>query len=248
MKVKKINSRVGEKRLMNNGYYATIISYGGCKDVTVLFDMSNETVSCEYSNFKKGLVKPKFLPTVYGVGIVENEKVRDSENNVLKSYKTWQGMLGRCYDSKFKKENPTYEDCSVSEEWKTYSCFKKWYDVNFYQVDSEIMCLDKDILIKGNKMYSKESCVFAPFRINSIFINMFDKNRSGKIGAYKKGSKFMVNIGTTYIGIYESEEEAFAHYKTHREEAIRNIAIEYKNKIPKNLYKALIEYNIEIQD
>ena len=52
--------------------------------------------------------------------------------------------------------------CSVCEEWKHFSNFKKWFDENYI----EGFDIDKDILIKGNKVYSPEACSFVP-RIKS---------------------------------------------------------------------------------
>ena len=82
--------------------------------------------------------------TVFGVGIY------DAKNESMsRAAKEWRYMLQRCY---YEKNNrcDNYKDCSVCDEWHRYSVFKEWFDENYI----EGWCLDKDILIKGNKVYS----------------------------------------------------------------------------------------------
>ena len=62
----------------------------------------------------------------------------------------------------------------LCEEWKEYSNFEKWYDENYYQIDNDLMCLDKDILHKGNKIYNPNDCVF----VNRIINNLFTKSNN----------------------------------------------------------------------
>lgn len=72
----------------------------------------------------------------------------------------------------------TYKDCSVCDEWLCYANFEKWYDDNYYEVNNEEMNLDKDILVKENKIYSPNTCIFVPQRINALFIK--GKGRRGQ--------------------------------------------------------------------
>ena len=78
-------------------------------------------------------------------------------------------MLGRCYNEYNLKRRPTYKGCEVCDEWLNFQNFAEWFDNNYYTIDNEAVCLDKDILIKGNKTYSPEACVFVPITINSLF-------------------------------------------------------------------------------
>jgi hypothetical protein len=48
--------------------------------------------------------------------------------------------------------------------------------------------------------------------------------------------------------MYDTPEEAFHAYKTAKEAYIKQVADEYKDKIPKKLYDALYAYTIEITD
>ena len=48
--------------------------------------------------------------------------------------------------------NKNYLDVTVCEEWHNFQNFAKWFYENYYEISGEKMRLDKDILIKGNKM------------------------------------------------------------------------------------------------
>ena len=61
-------------------------------------------------------------------------------------------------------------DCSVYEGWHNFQNFAKWYEDNYYEIEEEQMHLDKDILVKGNKVYSPDTCVFVPETINGLFV------------------------------------------------------------------------------
>ena len=50
------------------------------------------------------------------------------------------------------------------------------------------------------------------------------------------------------MGSFDSEEEAFYAYKEFKEETIRLMAEEYKDKIPMKLYNGLMSYKVEKED
>ena len=133
----------------------------------------------------------------------------------------------------------------------------KMYD-NYYEIDGQRMCIDKDILIKGNKKYSPQTCLVVPNNINVLFTKS-DKTR-GKclLGVdFRKGSgkyraRCSVETDNGYknitLGFYETELEAFNVYKNFKENHIKEIADKYKNQIPIQLYNALYNYKVEITD
>ena len=251
-------TRLGETRTMNCGGIATIVEYTDSQNITVQFKNTGELVKTRYLCFKNGNVKSHFTPSVYGVGIIGNEKTTDENGKSLKSYNTWVNMLKRSCSSKFKKKYPTYKDCSVCKEWLCYSNFKKWYDENYYEIDGERMDLDKDILYKGNKIYSPETCVFVAKNINTLFTKHNKARGKYPIGIYfnKNAKKFMAKCRIFYnrksqqknLGYYNTPEEAFNVYKTFKENYIKQVADEYKDKIPDKLYKAMYNYEVEITD
>ena len=111
-------------------------------------------------------------PTMCGIGYRGLEGVDCTAELYLK----WHDMINRCYNAKFHLRQPQYKGCTVCEEWLNYSNFKVWYDQN--RIQGMSLDLDKDILFKGNKVYSPETCCFVPHKINTLFLN---SKKSGAI-------------------------------------------------------------------
>ena len=150
-------------------------------------------------------------------------------------------------------KTPSYKDCEVCEEWHNFQNFAKWYDENYYEVKGEKTQIDKDILIKGNKIYSPDKCLFVPQKINLLFV----KGSGGShlpigVGECKRTGKYIARLrkNGTYVtvGRYDNPCEAFLAYKKEKEEYIREMALTYKQLIPTKVYEAVINYKIEIND
>ena len=168
-------------------------------------------------------------------------------------------MLTRCYSEKEHKKHPTYIDCEVRDEWRNFQNFAKWYENNYYTVKGEIMHLDKDILVKHNKIYSPETCIFVPQAINKLFVKS-DKSRGSSVigtsplknGKYRAYCQiFNPETGKSkrsHLGVYNTQEKAFEVYKQFKEKNIKEVADYYKEQIPINLYNALYRYKVEITD
>ena len=114
------------------------------------------------------------------------------------------------------------------------------------------MELDKDILHKGNKVYSPENCVFAPRCINSLFVNVRAARGEYPIGIDKFEGRFRVRVKHKGKNIlfeyYDNIEEAFNRYKEEKEKLIQEMAEKYKDKIPQKLYDAMMNWVVEYDD
>jgi hypothetical protein len=211
------------------------------------------TVHAPWKHFISGAVKNPYDKSVYEVGYLGEGKYKATINREMTSqYKVWRGMLQRCYDNKFHKKHPSYIGCTVSAEWHNFQIFGEWYDENYYEIKGERIHLDKDILIKGNKIYSPETCVFVPHRINSLFTKSDAIRGNLPIGVTKdKSSKYRATCcikKQEYIGSFNTEQEAFHVYKQYKENYIKESAEEYKDKIPTRLYEVMKKYVVEIDD
>ena len=167
-------------------------------------------------------------------------------------------MLQRCYDEKHRYKNPTYIGCEVCNEWLNYQHFNEWIEDNYYEVEGERMELDKDILNKGNKIYSPETCIFIPERINTLFTKRDNDRGDCPIGVSDLPSgnyQAYCNNGygkQVYLGVYSTKEEAFRVYKEYKEKLIKDTIDSYEGKIPEPHYSklktAMYNYKVEITD
>lgn len=161
-------------------------------------------------------------------------------------------MLTRCYSPKYHEQFLTYTNCKVCEDWKTLSKFKEWFDKNYIEGYE----LDKDILVKRNKVYSPETCCFIPREINGFLTKSNKVRGSFPIGVcfYKPNGKYKASIAirgkVKHLGYFETPVEAFEAYKKEKESHVKELASEYfsKNLIPEQVYKALLSYIVESFD
>lgn len=189
----------------------------------------------------------------YGVGICDIPFSTYSSDKVQRAYGLWANIIARSCNDSVKYKHKTYKDCSVCSEWLLFSNFLKWFNdpTNGYK---EGYAVDKDILVKGNKIYSPQTCRFVPQYINSLLVK--DKSRRGKylIGVTKKDKKYraVIRKNGKYVclGRFDTEIDAFLAYKREKEEYIRMVADEYheKNLIDDYIYNALINYSVEQDD
>lgn len=208
-------------------------------------DFNQKNIVFRY-NAKKGKVKP----TLNGNEVKFKSGFFPSKSNGKHTvyYNVWMGIRKRCLNK--DRRHPSYSDCIICDEWKDFQIFAKWYDENY----KEGFNIDKDILIKGNKVYSPETCCVVPKEINLAVMN--DKNRRGKypIGMYfdKSNNAFQARISKygipTYLGSYNSTDEAFKVYKKAKEDYLKELANKYKENISEAVYNALINYKVEITD
>lgn len=151
-------------------------------------------------------------------------------------------MLDRCHRESNRDMFPSYENCLVCEEWHNYQNFRKWYDANYYEVGTERMHIDKDILYKNNKVYSPETCLIVPQRINMLF--MHKPNKHGLPNGIRPtdSGRYYTKYNNKTLGTFDTlEEAAIAHDKA-KKEAVIEVANEYKDKIPDRVYQALINW------
>lgn len=242
--------RIGEINTNNKGYIMTIINCNN-NNVDVEFDSGYIAKNIQYINFLKGTVKDKFEPSFLGVGYTgDGEFVTKIKGKHTYIYNKWRAMLTRCYG---KNQRKTYDDCYVCDKWLNFQNFAQWLNDNLYEIDGEQMELDKDIKIKNNKVYSPETCLLIPKRINDVILNRTFDRSSICLGVHKHGDKFVtacsrIDGSNGYIGTFNTKEEAFNAYKSTKESEIKKIEDLYKDKIPKHIYEAIIAYKVEITD
>ena len=240
----------------NYGGEVKVLEYVNNKNILIEFTDTNHQKVVQVVNLLSGLIKDNSKSFLYSVeGIVfGNEEGRTK----LLEYSRWLGILERCYCSKFHLDSPTYKDCTVSNNFKQFPYFKEWCNnqIGFNSIDSKgnPFHLDKDILIKGNKEYSENVCVFVPQEINCLLLSGIKGRGKYPIGVFKSTTegKYVacINRGgiSTKLGTYSSPEQAFYTYKIAKEEYIKVIANIWKDKIDIRVYETLMDYKINIDD
>ena len=243
----------------NFGSKMKIIAYRNCEDIDIYFEEYNYIAKHKrYDVFKNGEITCPYEPRVLGVGYIGEGKY--SKKNDELAYRKWYQMLKRCYDEKYQNKKPTYKGCFVCKEWHNFQNFAEWFYKNYYKITGEIMCLDKDILIKGNKIYSPKTCCIVPNTINCLFTKC-DKNRGSlPIGVTfcEERNKYVATCSVfdfsirkkknRQIGYFNTLSEAFLAYKNKKEFEIKKHAEYYKEHIPYDVYVALYNYQVEIND
>lgn len=147
------------------------------KDTSTYYSIKfvdTDTVSlCEKRNILHGRVADCYAKTIYDVGCRGNVSSRYPKLNGV-AFKRWCAMLSRCYNQNgMGYKSYGGKGCRVSADWL---CFENYlmdiqeidgFDIDDY-LNGEIQ-LDKDTKVSGNKLYSKENCIFLQKQENQSF-------------------------------------------------------------------------------
>ena len=238
---------------LNSGDFK-ILKYNDSYNVEIQFLNTGYEALVQLGNIRKGEVKDPYAPSVFGVGIVGTKYLIKVNGVITKEYVLWKGMLQRCYSDTYKKKYTTYEGCEASENFKSFEYFYEWChrQVGFNNKDWQ---LDKDLLIKGNKVYSEDSCVFLPREINQLLVKCTASRGKYLIGVYWCNTKkaFVAQVGKSKgkqerLGCFKTEIEAFNAYKVAKESFVKEQANKWKGKIDVRAYNALMNYEVDIDD
>jgi len=194
---------------------------------------------------------------VHGIGINDGKYPARCGDRMMKEYEVWRQMLNRCTENLWVVRQ-SYVGTTCSENFKSYTFFYEWCQeqVGFKNVDNggNSWHLDKDILVRGNKVYSEDACVFVPLRLNNLLTKRKCSRGQFLIGVdfQAKTKKYRARccdgISNYYLGIFSMQEEAFQSYKTFKEHLIKEVANEYKERLDSRAYQALINYEVNITD
>lgn len=190
---------------------------------------------------------------VYGVGVTD---ININSDYLKHWYAIWRAMICRSVCEKFKNKYKNYQNVSVCDDWIYFSKFIM--DVSSIKNSNmSIECgwhMDKDILIRNNKTYSKETVCFVPKDINNLFIKRGKLRGDFPIGVsyHKPLGKFRAQINKDkkkiHLGLFDSVDDAFLAYKVAKESHVKFVANRWKSEIAYDVYNAMIDYKVEIND
>lgn len=233
-----------------------VLEYVSKKEVLIRFTETGYETTASANNVAKGKVKDPFRPNVWGIGYLGNAKASYKDNGKIRlkvSYNTWSHMLRRCYG--FAAENvKTYQDCSVCDEWLCFENYEKWFDENYI----ESYHVDKDLKVIGNRIYSPETCVFIPPRINTIlgFKTYNSVRKDGfkhlpvGVSWHKRDLVYTARCWDedklVSLGYHHTPEAAFYEYKNYKEAVIKRVSKKYYDLglLDKIVYENLQRYTV----
>ncbi len=194
----------------NQGYEAKIIERNKEK-ATIKFLVSGWTKEVYASDIGRGKFKDKYAPSIYGVGIVGEERTQ------TQPYRSWLRMLERCYSGR----HTSYRNTTVHPDWLYFPNFKQWYESNI-TLGWE---LDKDLKQPGliHKVYSEATCCFLPPKINAALVKPLSLGVTVRgvdtyIAQLKRDNK------TFNLGSFGTKEEAISCYKRERHKYLYDLA------------------------
>lgn len=248
-----IRTKIGDEICNTAGDKAVVIDVLNANEITIRFLNTHTTDVCTQASIVKGHFKDRMKKSVAGIGYIGIGEYNSVSH--LKQYKAWQMMLHRCYDERTLQKHPSYRGCSVSEEWHNFQNFAEWCSEHY--VDG--WELDKDLLLKGNKIYSPHTCVMLPTEINNLLCNSKAARGELPLGViwHKNKKKYVAqctfrddNGNRKNKWLYQGDDplEAFQKYKEFKEALYKKIAEKYKSELTDKAFSALMIRTVTIED
>lgn len=159
-------------------------------------------------------------------------------------YDKWVNMLQRCYDEEVHKRKPYYAPCTVCIEWQNFSNFRVWFKEN--AMGSRKVDLDKDIMIKGNTVYSQETCALVTHFTNTIFEDSrWNGSNIVLNNSTQKYDVTMTILGKNEkVGSFDTEEDGKKAYFDYKQDYIKKHAKNCKGKVPHKTYEAMMNWKV----
>lgn len=236
-------NRLGEVRKNRLGYKMWINEYINDQDLWVKFH-DGYKVHTNWQRFKMGWVRNPNNRTVFGKGYMGIGKYNSKDYPRI--YQVWRAMLDRCYNPQTQKKFPKYKGIKVSDQFKCFQNFAKWYEKNYWEFGNDELMnrmeIDKDLLQwnTDTKIYSESTCLIIPKFINVIFET---KSKSdGLPPCISRRYNRYVAACHGYKKTFATIDEAKIAYKQEKEKYVRSVAEQYKDELQDKVYKAMMEW------
>lgn len=240
---------VGQVRNTNEGGSFTVIEFHSAKNVIIRHnDEHGHIAKVSSDQVRNGNIRNPFYPTLYGVAYMGVGKHRAKINGKnVQHYSIWTSAVCRCYCPVRLAKRPSYNGCTLSKEFLCYQNFAEWYTTHeSYGLGYE---LDKDLLVKGNKVYSAETCTMIPKELNLVIKDKVSRNSNlpigvlrNKVDGYTAGLK--IRLKDYHLGTFKTPEEASAAYVKAKEAYVKEVALEWKDKIEPRAFDALMNWTV----
>ena len=240
------------------GYLVTVVEYFHAKKILVEFNDSRKTqIYVEAVQLRRGTLSNPNHPKTLGVGFMGiGPYVAKRAGKMTKEYTLWFHMLQRSTDEGRKSSSvpKAYHDKSTDPQWHNFQEFAEWcqWQVGFKNSGWE---LDKDLLVKHNKVYSPDTCVFLPNEVNCFLIRRESVRGDNPIGVhyFRRDGYYLAQgsfggAATERIGEFKTSTEAFLAYKERKEWYANILAEKYKGQIDERAYISLLNFEVDVDD
>jgi hypothetical protein len=160
-------------------------------------------------------------------------------------------MISRCYGPQ-KLRQVTYAGCTVCDEWHNFQAFAEW---NTQQRGyGEGWHIDKDLIVKGNKVYQPDRCCLLPPDVNTFLLRRQNDRGPWPIGVtlHRESGRFFAQLSVDkhqiVLGTFDNPDDAYAAYKAGKEREARKLAEKYKDQISAAANAALCAFTVEVTD
>lgn len=191
-------------------------------------------------------------PTIYGVGSNDVDFYTSITGKHVWQFVCWKSLMLRGYAGNRELLHKAYIDVTVCDEWLSFGNFLEWANREVgYKGKPVGMALDKDILVRGNRVYAPDKCCFVPQAVNSLLTDSAAVRGEWPLGVHfnKARGRFgaVVNKGgrLSGLGFYDTPEDAFLAYKTAKEAQIKLVALQYKASLKPAVFESLMNWEIE---
>ena len=142
-------------------------------------------------------------------------------------YRRWVDLIRRVHTDK----NKFYNDCYISTNWLVFSNFHSWAKPRF----RDGLCLDKDILVRGNKIYSEDTCAFVPLYVNNCILYPRNKKRGLPLGVHTRQGRNKLRAVITedgksiHLGNFSDPLEAHLAWQLAKISKLESVLEKYKS-------------------
>lgn len=232
---------IGRKFTMNNGTKLEVLEYINAHKILVQFDdkKSLPFTACT-SNLQKGMYRNPYHPTIEGIGYEgqgDYSFKQDGRCAIM-----WRSMIARCFSKKWNRVRVP-EQPRVIENWFNFQNFAEWY---YNQSGSSLgnWELDKDIIVKGNRTYSPETCCLVPREINTAYPMSY--SQGSRVYYNSKDRYYRVNwrdeSGKRSVKGFKTQEEAVDFKVLKTKERLQNLADKYVDNLDPVVYNLLMNW------
>lgn len=176
----------------------------------------------------EGVMDAEWVAQKFEKFINDKGEIKTRRTWMCPFYNAWAPLMQRCFDKKFKESCPTYSEVTCCEEWKSFRKFAKWMETKEWDGRH----LDKDIIVRGNKVYSPETCAFVWKDTNKFVLENESRRGLWPIGVswHKPLSKFRAQCNNIlkgkpqHLGYFDTPEEAHEAWRKRKHELAQLVA------------------------